>query len=216
MRTGEVCALTWNDINFEDKTITINHNVYSKPKDGKGKWFIGTPKTINNERKVYMCDTLLITLNNYKNKQENLRKIYGKNYHYYHIEEVKNKLGKVIEYRIVETNKKSTKMYHLDLVFTKRDGTYIGTDIVKYPYKVIHDELGMENCRFYDLRGSFATKALRSGVEIKDVAEILGYSRIETTENYYISSSTENQKNVTKLIEKQIKSEVMSNIIKFK
>lgn len=130
MRTGEVCALTWNDINFEDKTIAINHNVYSKPKDEKGKWFIGTPKTINSERKVYMCDTLLIALNNYKNKQENLRKLYGKKYHYYHVEGVKNKHGKVIEYRIVETDRKSKKMSHLDLVFTKRDGTYIGTDMV--------------------------------------------------------------------------------------
>ena len=101
-----------------------------------------------------------------------------KKYHYYHLEGVKNKHGKVIEYRFVETNKKCKKMYHLDLVFTKRDGTYIDTDIVKYPYEVIHDELGMENCRFYDLRGSFATKALLSGVEIKDVAEILGHSRI--------------------------------------
>lgn len=129
---------------------------------------------------------------------------------------MKNKHGKVIEYRIVETNKKSTKIYNFDLVFTKRDGTYIGTDIVKYPYKVIHDELGFENCRFYDLRGSFATKALRSGVEIKDVAEILGHSRIETTENYYISSSIENHKNATKLIEKQIKSKTINNIIEFK
>lgn len=85
---------------FEDKIITINHNVYSKSKDEKGKWFIGTPKTINSERKIYICDTLLIALNNYKKKQENLRKLYGKKYHYYHIEEVKNKHGKVIEYRI--------------------------------------------------------------------------------------------------------------------
>ncbi len=88
-----------------------------------------------------MCDTLLIALNNYKNKQENLRKIYGRKYHYYHLEEVKNKHGKVIEYGIVETIKKTKKTEHLNLVFTKRDGTYIGTDIVKYPYKVIHDGL---------------------------------------------------------------------------
>lgn len=31
-----------------------------------------------------------------------------KKYHYYHLEGVKNKHGKVIEYRIVETNKKCT------------------------------------------------------------------------------------------------------------
>lgn len=107
-------------------------------------------------------------------------------------------------------------MYNLDLVFTKRDGTYIDTDIVKYSYKVIYDELEMENCRFYDLKGNFATKALRSDVEIKDVVEVLGHSRIKTTENYYISKSTEKQKNTIKLIEKQIQSKVISNIIKFK
>ena len=46
------------------------------------------------------------------------------------------------------------------MVFTRKDGTYSGTDIIKYPYKIIHHELGI-NCRFYDLRGNFATKTLR-------------------------------------------------------
>ena len=87
-------------------------------------------------------------------------------------------------------------------MFTKEDGTYLGTDIIKYPFKVIHKELGIENCRFYDLRGSFATRSLRSGVEIKDVANNLGHKRIETTENYYIFSSIENLKNVTETFEK--------------
>ena len=36
--------------------------------------------------------------------------------------------------------------------------SHIGADIVKYPYKVIHDELEMENCRFYDLKDSFLQK----------------------------------------------------------
>lgn len=125
------------------------------------------------------------------------------------------------------TNKPETKIVNahseidvalpeVNLIFVKNNGIFEGTDTCKHSFKVIHDELGIENCRFYDLRGSFATKALRSGVEIKNVAEILGHSRIETTENYYISSSTENQKNATKLIEKQIQSEGISNIINFK
>ena len=37
-------------------------------------------------------------------------------------------------------------------------------DIIKYPFKIIHHELGI-NCRFYDLRGNFATKTLRKGCE---------------------------------------------------
>ena len=73
----------------------------------------------------------------------------------------------------------------------------------------------IENCRFYDLRGSFATKTLRSGVEIKDVAEILGHSRIETTQNYYISNTRESKKEATELFEKQINSETIKNIIEY-
>lgn len=89
------------------------------------------------------------------------------------------------------------------MVFTRKDGTYSGTDIIKYPFKIIHYELGI-NCRFYDLRGSFATKALRSKIEIKDISRVLEHSKIETTENYYIISSIDNLKKVCESIEKEI------------
>ena len=81
------------------------------------------------------------------------------------------------------------------MVFTRKDGRYSGTDVIKYPFKIIRSELGI-NARFYDLRGSFATTSLRSGCEIKDIAEVLGHRRIETTEKYYISSLEDDKKNV--------------------
>lgn len=52
-----------------------------------------------------------------------------------------------------------------DLIFTRENGLYIGTDLTRYPFKVIHQELGLEKCRFYDLRGSYATKILNNGIE---------------------------------------------------
>lgn len=58
--------------------------------------------------------------------------------------------------------------------------------------------------RFYDLRGSFATVSLRNGCEIKDVAEVLGHKRIETTQKYYILSLEENKKKVTKVFEDEM------------
>ncbi|MCI8431499.1 MAG: tyrosine-type recombinase/integrase, partial [Lachnospiraceae bacterium] len=39
MRTGEVCALTWDNIDFEKRIISIEHNVYSKIKDEKENGF---------------------------------------------------------------------------------------------------------------------------------------------------------------------------------
>lgn len=199
MRTGEVFALTWDDIDLDNRIIKINKTVYSKDKEEKGRWYLGTTKTIGSQRDVYICDTLYNILLDYKNTQDNYKKQYSKNYKKYILEEVKNKFGKLVEYKIVESNSRRNKV---DMVFTRKNGAYSGTDIVKYPFKIIHHELGIK-CRFYDLRGSFATISLRNGCEIKDIAEVLGHKRIETTEKYYISSTKEDKKKVNELIEQK-------------
>ena len=192
MRTGEVFALTWDDIDLDNRIIKISKTVYAKDKEEKGRWYLGTTKTVGSQREVYICDTLYKHLLDYKKIQNNYKKQYGKNYKKYTLEEVKNKYGKLVEYKIVENNSRRNKV---DIVFTRKDGTYYGTNIVKYPFKIIHNELGIK-CRFYDLRGSFATISLRNGCKIKDIAEVLGYNRIETTEKYYISSTKRDKMNV--------------------
>ena len=92
-----------------------------------------------------------------------------------------NEYGKVIEKRIV-VNKHTEK--NLNLVFTKEEGTYSGADITKYPYKI-----------------------LSNGIEIRDIADLLGPRNIETTENYYISSILESKIKVIKLVEQVINSD---------
>ncbi len=213
MRTGEVFALTWNDIDLEDRTIKINKTVYSKLKDENGRWYLGTTKTEGSYREVYICDTLYKALYNYKKQQQLFKKKYGNLYRKYSLEPIKNKYGKITEYKIIEEKRK--KKNNVEMVFIRKDGNYAGTDIIKYPFKIIHNELGIRNCRFYDLRGSYATKSLRKGIEIKDIADILGHNRIETTENYYILSTKETRKEASEILEKQIQSDVINKIINF-
>lgn len=215
MRTGEVFALTWEDIDLENRIININHSVYDKKKDKKGRWFIGTTKTETGIRKIHISQTLYMALNNFKLKQDKLKKLYGNKYHYYHIEEEKNAYGKVVEYRIVENDSTGNTYNNINLVFTIHDGTYKGTDIIKYPYSIIHNELGIKKCRFYDLRGSYATKILKNGVEIRDVADILGHRNIETTENYYISSSKESRKEACDIFDNLTKSKIIDKIVQY-
>jgi len=71
--------LSWNDIDLENGIIKIKHNVYDKPKDDKGRWFLGTTKTQTGTRQIHISDTLLCALQNYKKKQNYLKKIYGIN-----------------------------------------------------------------------------------------------------------------------------------------
>ena len=73
----------------------------------------------------------------------------------------------------------------------------------KESFSNIKNELGIQ-CRFYDLRSGFATISLRGGFEIKDVVEVLGHKRIETTEKYYISSTNEDKKKVTEVFEDEM------------
>ena len=71
-------------------------------------------------------------------------------------------------------------------------------------------------CRFYDLRGSYATRILTNGVEIRDVADILGHRNIETTENYYISSTEDSRKRANSVFEEITQSSIINEIIKYK
>lgn len=168
MRTGEVFALTWDDIDLDNRIIKISKTVYAKDKEENGRWYLGTTKTIGSQRDVYICDTLYNILLDYKNTQDNYKKQYAKKYKRYVLEEVKNKYGKLVEYKIEENS-----------------------------------AIGIK-CRFYDLRGSFATISLRNGCEIKDIAEVLGHKRIETTEKYYISSTNDDKENVINKLEQSI------------
>lgn len=54
MRTGEVFALTWNDIDLDNRIIKINKTVYAKDKEEKGRWYLGTTKTVGSQREVYI------------------------------------------------------------------------------------------------------------------------------------------------------------------
>lgn len=211
MRTGEVFSLTWDDIDLQNGIISIKHSIYDKPKDSLGRWFIGTTKTESGKREINICSTLQKALINYKLRQDKLKLLYGDKYKYYHLEDVINEYGKIIEKRIV-INKSTEKK--LDLVFTKEDGTYSGTDITKYPYKIIKNELGIK-CRFYDLRGSYATKTLSNGVGIRDIANLLGHRNVETTQNYYISSTVESKMKAINSLEQNINSDTINDIIKY-
>ena len=164
-------------------------------------------KKIGSSREVYICDTLHSVLSDYKNLQVKYKKEYGKKYKRYTLKEIKNKYGKLVEYKVIESQSRNNKM---QMVFTRKDGTYSGTDIIRYPFRIIHHELGIQ-CRFYDLRGSFATICLRNGCEVKDIAEVLGHKRIETTKKYYIYSTGHDKICVINRLENEIN--ITNNIL---
>lgn len=65
MRKGELAALKWSDVDFENGTISINRTVAF---NNVGKFHIQTPKTRKSIRTISIDDTTLNTLKTWKNE----------------------------------------------------------------------------------------------------------------------------------------------------
>lgn len=77
MRGGEITALKWENINLENKIISVNHTLVSK---GKGVFELGTPKTKSSYRKIDIGDTLVSILKRHKLYQKENKLKYGSYY----------------------------------------------------------------------------------------------------------------------------------------
>lgn len=207
LRIAEVFALTWDDIDFKNKTISVNKNILKKNQAGgtKGRhlsgnsttvWYFGTCKTQTSYRTVPIGDTLLNALKEYKEEQEIHKQNYGDTYMKHYKKNVINPYNNKPETKIVNAYAEiDVALPEVDFVFVKNNGVYGGTDSTKYPFKVIHYELGIP-CRFHDFRDTHATKLIESGADIKAVSKRLGHRNIDITYNIYVRV-TEKMENET-------------------
>ncbi len=198
MRVSEVYGLTWDCIDFDKKTITINKNIIKKNQFGLPKrknitkgnsvsiWYYGDCKNPQSRRTISIGNTLVKALKEYKIEQEENRKFYGNSYLCYYEKNVLNEITKKEEIKLIEAKAElGVSLPEAKLVFVKENGQFLGTDSPKYAFKVIHYELGI-NSRFHDLRDTHATRLIENGADIKAVSKRLGHSSIQTTYNIYV------------------------------
>ena len=213
LRVSEVFALTWEDIDFENQTLTVNKNVLKKNQSGathgrhiSGKattvWYFGTCKTKSSYRTIKIGDTLLNALKEYKEEQERDKAEYGDLYMKHYAKETSNYYNHKPETKIINAySELQVALPEVNLVFVKHNGVFEGTDTCKYPFKVIHYELGI-NCRFHDFRDTHATKLIESGADIKAISERLGHNNIQTTYEFYVRVTKKMNNDVVEKFEK--------------
>lgn len=201
LRVSEVFGLTWDDIDFVKRTITVNKNILKKNQAGGTKkrlisgnsttvWYFGTCKTKGSYRTIEIGDTLLKALKKYKEEQVQNRKDYGDTYMKHYKKIVNNPYNNKPEIKIINAYAElEVPLEEVKLVFLKKNGVFEGTDSCKYPFKVIHYELGIP-CRFHDFRDTHATRLIEAGADIKAVSKRLGHSNIRTTYEIYVKVTT--------------------------
>lgn len=72
-----------------------------------------------------------------------------------------------------------------DLVFPNATGNKLSYRTVYDCHKRIVKKMGCEDTRFHDLRHTYATACIKSGVDIKTLQDNLGHSDVQTTLNIY-------------------------------
>ncbi len=119
----------------------------------------------------------------------------------HYAKEVENPYTKKKEIKIVNAYAEiDVTLPEVNLVFLKNNGVFEGTDTCKYPFKVIHYELGIP-CRFHDFRDTHATRLIEAGADIKAVSKRLGHSTIKTTYEIYVRVTTKMETDIVQKFE---------------
>lgn len=179
MRIGEVFALTWGDINLDDKIIVVNKTMQY----GAKSWRISTPKTSTSIRRVPFGESLAAVLSAYRSEQLQNRMKYGQFY-------VKNN----IDDSGILNHDSGTE---LDFVLTEMWGAFA---------KPANMQTYCRKCgfRFHSLRHSHASTLIENGVSAKIVQERLGHSNITVTLQTYTHLSDDAQKAAVDVFEKSV------------
>lgn len=69
MRSGELCALKWTDINFETNEIRITKTIYSENNNMK-EYELVPPKTAGSVRTIEVEDQIMDMLKEYQMRQK--------------------------------------------------------------------------------------------------------------------------------------------------
>lgn len=80
LRAGELVALKWKDINFEEQTINITKTYYN-PKNNTKQYKLLPPKTAGSIRKIDVEEEVLMALRKHQLKQKEVKLQVGKDYY---------------------------------------------------------------------------------------------------------------------------------------
>ena len=200
LRIGEICGLTWQDINLNEQFLTVRRSV--KYNSARRTYEIDTTKR-GKIRTIYFCDTLAAILKETRKQQELKRADYYKDYYLNYYKECREKERTYYELHSFPQTTVPTEEYRaLSFVCVRRNGCYTNTGIIQNSVQRIKKLPGMENFHFHMLRHTYSSNLLSNGSLPINVQELLGHSDLKTTMSIYAHATKEEKRSSAKLLDK--------------
>lgn len=191
-RVGELIGLTWNDCDFKENIISINHNlIYRQQDNGKCEMHVTTPKTESGKRIVPMFEAVRKAL-----LQERMRQMQTG----FNTTEIdaysgfvfKNRYGYVQNPHAI--NRAIKRIYEA----CNKQETELAVKEHREPILIPHF-----TC--HSLRHTFCTRLCENERDLKIIQEIMGHADIATTMNIYNEATTERKQESFARLEGKIK-----------
>jgi len=211
MRLSEIFALVWEDIDFANKTITVNRQIQwhqDKDKSGnvngssngcKGYWYLTNPK-YNSFRIVDIPESLVVYLYNEKVMQGRKRTAYAEYYKYYYAEHKLQYNGRANNPHYPENRICNTPSDNIvNFVCVRDNGEYVSSRTMQHTSAVIKKEI-MPEFTFHSLRHTYTTRLHDSGVDLKYISAQLGHKELSVTADIYTHVSEDNREKQKKVI----------------
>ncbi len=203
LRIGEVCGLTWQDVNLDKQYLTVRRSM--RYNGARHKTEIGATKR-KKVRTVDFCNTLAAILKAAKTEQHKNRLQYGGLYHLNYYTEVKEKDRTYYEvYSLPRTDEIPEGYKEISFVCLRPDGAYESPSTVGIMCRTASRKVeGLEGFHFHQLRHTFTSNLLSNGAAPKDVQELLGHADVSTTMNIFAHATREAKRTSARLLDKVV------------
>ena len=188
LRTGEMIGLTWDAIDWEKRTLTVNKTLEYRHK--QGYWRAGPPKTQQSYRTIPLTNRAFEILEKVASRRKERKE--------------SETLSQVLEY----VDRRTGEMASLamkDLVFINwRTGEPAKNSSYDTHLYKLCDEANIKRFCMHALRHTYATRAIESGMQPKVLQKLLGHASIQTTMDRYVHVTDDSMAKAVRQFEQNI------------